>query len=205
MTHRFTAGTLAGLVLAMLAGTAAAQGASAPTSPAKRELVARILRLQQPDFEAVAHSLVERPLGQMLQQVGALIQNQVPPDKREAVAKQVDVEVKKYIDEAYPLIRDRAVKIAPATIGAALEARMSEDELKTLIAWLESPANKKFLQVAGEARNGFVQQVLREGGPLIDPKLQALDGRIRVVLGLPPAGAGPGPGPAQPPARPASK
>jgi hypothetical protein len=51
-------------------------------------------------------------------------------------------------------------------------------------------------------------QVRREAGPLVEPKLAALDGRIRAILGVPPLGAQPAPGaalPAKPPARPASK
>ena len=39
---------------------------------------------------------------------------------------------------------------------------MSEDELKQLLAWLESPTNKKYQQLAGEMRNNFVQKLLAE-------------------------------------------
>jgi hypothetical protein len=79
---------------------------------------------------------------------------------------------------------------------------MSEDELKTLLAWLESGANKKYQQIAVEARNSFVQQIMTEAGPAVQPKLQALDSRVRVILGVGPANAAPA---ATPPARPASR
>ena len=77
---------------------------------------------------------------------------------------------------------------------------MSEDELKQLLAWLQSPAAKKFQEIAAEARNDLVQQVSRDAGPLIQPKLVALDGRIRVILGVPPAASAAAPAP-----RPASR
>ena len=148
--------------------------------------------MQQADIESAARSLVEQPAASMMREAGlAMQQLQMPPEKFQAIGKQIEAEVKKYVDEAYPLVRDKALKIAPTTIGAALEAKMSEDELKQLLAWLESPTAKKFQQVAGEARNEFVQQIRTEAGPLVQPKLVALDGRIRVILGVPPAGAQP--------------
>lgn len=212
MKQRTWSLAIAGVIALTTATAAGAQGkASAPVttsttsapSAAKKELVQRILRLQQNDVDALARSLVERPAAQMMQEAGLALQQQIAPDKREAAGKQIEAEVKKYVDEAFPIVRDRAQKAAPATIGVALETKMSEDELKQLLAWIESPAAKKFQQVASEARNGFVQQVMREAGPLVDPKLHALDGRIRVILGVPPAGteAGPAAAPAKPPGK----
>jgi hypothetical protein len=82
---------------------------------------------------------------------------------------------------------------------------MTDEELKLLIAWLESPTAKKYQSLGVELRNNFSQKLVAEMPPLLDPKLQALDGRIRTILGVPPAGA-PAPGPAAaPPPRPASK
>ena len=91
----------------------------------------------------------------------ALQQQQMPPEKREAIGKQIEAEVKKYVEEAYPLVRERALKLAPTTIGAVLEEKISEDELKQLIAWLESPTNKKYQQLGREMRNDFVAEAGR--------------------------------------------
>ena len=141
----------------------------------------------------------------MMQEAGLVLQRQVPPDKREAIGKAIEAEVKKYVEESYPLVRERAIKLAPSTLGAALEEKFSEDELKQLIAWLESPVNKKFQQL------GHGPQRLRaEGARRIDRRGrsegQALDARIRVILGVPPAtqgsaASGAPPRPAPPAAR----
>lgn len=180
--------SLAGGFAVSMATLATAQS-SAPATAAKKELVQRLLRAQQSDIEGVARSLVERPAAQMMQEAGLAIQRQIPADKREAVGKAIEAEVKKYVDEALPIVRERAIKLAPTTIGPVLEAKMSEDELKTLLAWLDSPTYKKYTSLGTEMRNGFVQQLLREAGPLVEPKAQALDGRIRVILGVAPAQA----------------
>jgi uncharacterized protein len=199
MTHRHPGRVIAGLLAAAALGGAAAQGTTTTTtstvSPAKKELVQRVLRVQQGDIDAIARSLVEQPAARMLQEAGLAVQQlQMPQDKATATMRQIEVEVKKYVDDALPPVRERATKIAPSTIGTALETKMSDDELKLLLAWLESPTAKKFQQVGSEARNNFVQQVLRDAGPLVQPKLQALDGRIRVILGVPPLGADSGAG-----------
>ena len=183
----------AALAVAIASGAAGQAQVSTASSPAKKELVQKILVLQQGEIEQVARNIVERPAAQMMQEAGLAMQRQVPPDKREAMGKAIEAEVKKYVDEAYPLVRERAIRLAPSTLGAALEEKFSEDELKQLLAWVESPVNKKFQQL-GPARNAFVQKVLSESIAAVDPKVGALDARIRVILGVPPANQGAAPG-----------
>jgi hypothetical protein len=201
-------GACLALVLAFGVGaqtTTSTTTAPTASSPAKKELVQKILQLQQPEIENVARSIVERPAAQMMQEAGLAMQRQVPPDKREAMGKAIEAEVKKYVDESYPLVRERALRLAPSILGAALEEKFSEDELKQLLGWLESPVNRKFQQLA-TVRNTFVQKVLSESIAAVDPKVGALDARIRVILGVPPANSapaasGPPPRPAPPAAR----
>ena len=132
------------MITAALALFAAATLAQAET---KKELVQKVLLLQQPLIENISRSIVERPAAQLMQAAGQALQTQVPADKREAVGKSVQADVKKYVDEATPLLRERAIKLAPSTFGVALEEKFTEAELKQLIAWLESPVNKKFQQL----------------------------------------------------------
>ena len=165
----------------VLASAASAQGTT------KKELVQRVLQAQQFEIESVSRNIVERPAAQMMQEAGLAMQRQVPVDKREAMGKAIEAEVRKYVEESYPLVRERALKLAPTTIGAVLEEKMTEDELKQLVTWLESGTNKKFQQLGPDMRNSFIQKVLAESGPVVDPKIKALDSRMRVILGVPPA------------------
>ena len=176
------------LIAALLALTALA---TAHAQDGKKELVQRLLVLQQPGMEQVARNLVERPAMQMMQEVATVVQRQVPPDRREAVGKQIETEVRKYVDESLPIVRERAVKLAPTTVGPLLEERFTEDELKQLIAWYESPVNKKYQQLGAEMQNAFVQKLVAEARPAIDPKIQALGTRLQAVLGTAPPGAAP--------------
>lgn len=178
---------IAAFVLAGASGLLHAQSANpgAVTSPAKKELVQKLLVLQQPAIDNIARGLVERPIVQMTQEVRLALQ-QVPADKREAVAKSIDTDIKTYIGDATPLVIERATKLAPSTIGSILEDKFSEDELKQLVAWFESPVNKKFTQFGAEMQGNFTQRVLTESAPVVDPKLQTLFKKVRSDLGVPP-------------------
>ena len=160
---------------------------AAPASAAKKELVQKLMVLQQPGIEGLARNLVEQPAVQMLQAAGRAL-GQVPADKREAVGKGIEADIKKYVEEATTIVRERAVKLAPSTIGAAMEEKFTEDELKQLIAWLESPVNKKYAQLGPEIQSGFTQKLVAEARPSIEPKIQALEAKVRSALGTPAAG-----------------
>ncbi len=187
------------LALVACASLAHAQGST------KKELVARLLQLQQPSIEALARNIVERPAVQMMQAAAATMQVQVPPSRREAVAKTVDAEIRKFVDEATPLLAARAVKVAPAAYGNLIEEKFSEDELRQLIAWLESPVNRKFQQQLPELQGAFTQKLLAEAGPMLEPRLKALHARLQATLDVAPPDAASAPKATAPAARAASK
>jgi hypothetical protein len=170
----------------------------------KKELVNRIVLLQQPGVEAMARGLAEQPAVQLSMQARQLIQN-VPADKRDAVVKALDTELKKYADEAVPLLRDRAIKLAPSVIGTELESNFNEDELKQLIAWFESPVIKRFQQLAPGIQRNLSDKLVNETRAQIEPKLSALEAAMAKQLGVTPANAGGAPGPAPAAAMPGNR
>lgn len=180
---------LAALLAAVALGPLHAQTSS---SPSKKELVAKVLQLQQPGIDAMARALVEQPAAQMMQQAGPALQQRVPADRREAVGKEIQADVRKYIDETVPMVRERATKLAPSTIGAILEEKMTDDELKQIIAILESPTNRKFQSLAPEMQRTLTEKLVGEARPTVEPKVRALEQSIGRRLGIAPAGAASG-------------
>jgi hypothetical protein len=170
------------------ASVAAASAPAIPSSPAKKQLVAKVIALEQPMYEGIARDIVMRPAVQLGQAAAGALQG-VPADKREAMGRSIDVDIRKFIDDSIPQLRDRAVSLAPATLGPILEEKMSEDELKQLAAWLDSPVAKKYEQIGGPMQQALGQKLITEAGPLLSPKLQALETKVRGTLGLPPPGA----------------
>jgi hypothetical protein len=155
----------------------AAKPAAAPSSPAKKALVARLLAVQMPGIEGSARQVAEQPAAQMLQQAGNALQR-LPADKREALWRDIQSDARKYAEEAGNLAKDRANKLAPSTIGAALEERFTEDELKQLVTLLESPAYKKLAGMGGELNRGLLEKLVPEIRPTLEPKLKALEQSI---------------------------
>lgn len=184
---------------------ALACGAQAQSSAAKKELVAKVLQLQQPGIELAGQALAERPAAQLMQQAGIALQTKVAPEKREAVAKEIQADVKKYTDEAVPLLRERAVKLAPTSIGPVLEEKFTEDELKQLITIIESPVNRKFAQMTGELQKSLIDKLVADMQGTIDPKVKALELSIGQRLGLPAKSDAPVSKAAKPAAKAASK
>lgn len=168
----------------MLALLALAGAVQADTSAAKKDLVAKVLQLQQSATESTAQALAERPALQMMQQAGFTLQSKISPDKREAVWKEIQSDVKKYVDEAVPLVRERAVKLAPSTVGVLLEEKFSEEELHQLIALIESPVNRKFLQLGGQMQKALIDKLVAETQGAIEPKVKVLEQAIGKRLGV---------------------
>lgn len=156
----------------------AAPAAAAATSPAEKELIARLLKLQQPGIEALARQLVEQPAVQLLNQAGMAMQARVPPDKRETLAKEIDADVQKYVAEAVPLARERAVRLAPGTVGKLLEDRFTEDELRQIVTTLESPVYAKYMQLSGDMQKALLERLVAETRPTIEPKIKALEASL---------------------------
>ena len=189
----FSLSALASLAVALALGWALP--AQAQNSAAKNELVVKILQLQRPAIEGLATVLAQQPAQQMMQQAGIALQTRIEKDKREAIAKEIQADLKKYADEVVPLVRERAVKLAPASIGVLLEEKFSEDELRELIKIMESPVNKKFALLNGDMQKTLSEKLVAETRPLVAPKVQALEQSVAKRLGITPAA----------PAKPASK
>jgi len=184
--------------------------AHAQSSPAKKELVAKLLQLQQPGVDAMSRMMAEQPVIQLMQQADNVLRSQIPPEKREATLTALKADAQKFLDEAVPVIRDRANKLVPSTVGTIMEEKFTEDELKQLIAWQESPVKKKYEQIGGEMQNALVPKLRAEVSPALDPKLQALQQKmgdtLRTAAGQSAAPAGAKPAkPAASGAKPAAK
>jgi hypothetical protein len=165
-------------LLTAAAATASAQGTA---SPAKKELVQKVLTLQQPAIEGLGTALATQTANQVLQAAGQAMAG-VPADKREALGAELQAEARKFFEDIAAILRSGAVKTAPSTIGAALEEKFSDEELKTLVAWLESPVSKKFQQMSSELQQSLGQKLVADTRAQIDPKLKALETVMRNKL-----------------------
>ena len=185
LTAALIAATFTAVFTATFTPSAQAQTpAQTPPAAGKKELVARILQLQQPGIEAMARGLAEQPALQLMQQAGQALQR-LPAERREAVARDIEADLRKYAEEAGPIVSARAAKLAPGTIGPLLEERLNEDEMRQVIAMLESPVIRKFQGMAGDMQKALTEKLVGETKADIEPKVRAMQQTVAKRLGLP--------------------
>jgi hypothetical protein len=164
-------------------------GSSMAMAQDKSAMVKQFLDLQRPGIEALARGLVEQSSAPIAQAGSQYLQTQVPAEKREAAAKAADAELKKYFDDAYPLVRDKAVALAPDALGPILRDNFSEEELRQLLAWINSPLSKKYQELNPKMQTALTEKLVAETRSSIEPKMRTLDANVAKALGAPTEGA----------------
>lgn len=172
------------ITLIVAASAASAAGAPKTIPPAKQELVQRVLQLWQVD--ALAQSMLQDSVTDAVGQARAVIQGRVPTERRDATMREVASDAKKFLEENSPLVRASAQKLIPTTVAPMLAEKFTEDELRQLIAMLESPVKKKFEEMVPGMQRALGEKLALESRPVIDPKLddfrQRISARLRTAM-----------------------
>ena len=181
--------------------TTALAASSIAMAQDKAPLIKQFIELQRPGIESLARGLVEQSSAPIAQAGSAYLQAQVPADKREAAAKAADAELKKYFDESYPIVRDKAVQLAPDALGPLMDQSFTADELKQLVAWISSPLSKKYQELNPKMQTALTEKLVAETRSTIEPKMKTLDENVAKALGAPAGGAAPTASRPAPPAK----
>lgn len=194
------------LLLSLTALASHAQSTPAAPSastPAKKELIQRVLKLQQGGIERLATAMTEEPALLLADRASEIIAAKVPKERQETVAKEVQAELQKYLKDTVPLVRRSAQQLAPGTIGAVLESKFNEEELREIVAMLESPAYGKYQQLSGEMQQSLQAKLVSDTRATVEPRVQALEKTLgdRLTAATSAAAATP----AKPAAKPAAK
>jgi uncharacterized protein len=178
----------------------------AGASAASKELVQRLLAQQRQGVERMALQMVEQPALQMMQGAAAAVQR-VPAERREALARELQSDARKYVEDTYPAVRDRAVALMGSTLAPMLEERLTEDELREVLRILESPAHRKYQALAPELAQAMQRALVEQTRASVEPKVAALEQtmRRRIEPAAGPSGGPAGSAPAAAASRPAAK
>ncbi|MFM9921540.1 DUF2059 domain-containing protein [Variovorax sp. H27-G14] len=167
----------------------------------KATLIKQFIDIQRPGIESLARGLVEQSSAPIAQAGSQYLQTQVPEAKRESAAKAADTELKKYFDDAYPIVRDKALQLAPGALTPLLEQNFSEDELKQLLAWINSPLSKKYQELNPKMQTALTEKLVTDTRGTIEPKMRALDENVAKALGAPTEAPAAAKAPAKAPAK----
>lgn len=187
------------LLAAGVLAAALPAAAQAPAPQTKKDLVARLVQLQQPGVDQMARSLAEQPAVAVMQQAGPMLQR-MPAERREALARDIEADLRQYAEQAVPIVRDKATKAAPQVLGTMLDERMTEDELRQVIAALENPAVRKFQGMNADMQRALTEKTVAESKAEIEPKVRAMQQTVAKRLGVTqPAASAPAAGGAKKP------
>ncbi len=172
------------LLASLLAFTVGAQAQTAAVSPQKQQLIDQILQAQRDGIDQLARQLVEQPAVQLLQRAAALVRRNVAADQQQAMGQALQGDVRKYADETFPVVRDRARALAPASVGPVMAENLSEAELQEVLAVFKSEAWRKFQGLAPEMQKALGEKLVADVKPQMEIKLKALDQTMAKRLGL---------------------
>lgn len=184
--------TLKKLALASALLCVLATPAAHAQSAAKKELISKLLVLQQAGIDNTARGIIEQQPMQMAAAAQKMIMQNVPEDKRQATARAVDAELKKYVEAATPVIQASATKVAQTNMTPILDEKFTEEELRTLVSVLESPVLKKFQGMLPELTDKLLDKIIADARPGVDPFLNKTAANVRQILANASAGSASG-------------
>lgn len=180
---------LSGIAAGQAWGQASSAAASAPISPAKQALVKKVVDLQMPGIDGFARSVLRETIAPLLTTANQLLNAQVPADRRQATRKAIEDEVKKYFDSSDALMRERTRAAANDLLPAAIAQQFSEDELRQLVAWLESPVSRKYVQLQPQVQQAIGRKVVTDVRQVLQPRASELEKAVVRHLNLKPGTA----------------
>jgi hypothetical protein len=122
---------------------AVSTGASA--QDAKKTLATKLAQMQaKSDGAAMANQLTADAVQLPLSTWSQRLDESVPPARQKDVRDKLDVELKKFADNTHKAIEAQVGKAAETALVPLFMDKLSEDEMKTIIAYMESPAALKF-------------------------------------------------------------
>lgn len=157
-----------------------AKSAQSPIPPAKLQLMQKIVELLHVDGLGV--TMLQDPVSKAIGQARVTLVARAPADRHEAAMRDITSEAKKFMDEATPIVRTSAQKHIPSTVYPLLAEKFTEDELRQIIAILESPVKQKFEAIVPEMQKTLGEKLAAETRPVIDPKMENLTQRIGLRL-----------------------
>jgi hypothetical protein len=118
----------------------------------------------------------------------ALQTAQVPQERKDKTMKDIGTDVQKYIDTTMPMAIASAKKATGPAVAPILAQNFSSEELRQLIALLESPIKDKFEKLVPQMENAVGQKVTAEIAPQVNKNVQvmteAVGTKLRVAVTL---------------------
>ena len=151
----------------------------------KKELATRIVNLQKAqDMDAL--------LAQLAGSANKVVVNnwlprldKLPAAKQKAAADQLDSELKKFNDDNVRTIKAKNDKLSLEVLVPAYAEKFSTEELKQLVAFLESATIKKYYAANPQLANLLAQRLVEATQADVEARIKTFDLRAAQIVGVP--------------------
>lgn len=172
-----------GAVLALAAACALPAGSALADEASKRALAVKLAQLQQSnDKEAITGQLTASAVQPLIVRWSQELEKSVPAARQQEVRNQLDAELKKFADKTE---KNVTAQVAPAAEGALVPVfmeKLSEDELKTIVTYLESPASTKFQNLGVEAGNAWATKIIEATKDAVERDAKSFDAAAKRII-----------------------
>ena len=149
----------------------------------KKELATRIVNLQKTqDMDALIAQLAGTANRAVVETWLPRLDN-MPAARQKAVADQLDVELKKFNDDVVRLIKTRNERVSLDVLVPAYSERFTADELKQLVAFLESPVIRKYYAANPHMANLLAQKLVDATRADVQARTKEFDTRAARIVG----------------------
>jgi uncharacterized protein len=167
----------------VVASTAHAQSTTSAAAPdaEKQKLIDHILVLFHPENGVL--QAVQQPGVKAMQQSSVALQTaQVPQERKDKTMKDIGVDVQKYIDTTTPIAIASAKKFTEPAVAPLLAQNFTTEELRQVVALLESPVKAKFEKLVPQMEAAVGQRVQEDIAPQVNKNIQALTESVGTKL-----------------------
>lgn len=174
-----------GKTLLPLALTLALACTPALAQQSKQALATRLVQLQvQLDGDAMTEQLAATAIGPLVAKWSQRVQESVPADKQRDVTQKLDAELEKLGNATEQAIQGQLKPAAEAALVPLYMQRLTEDDMKAVIAYLESPASEKFQSLSRESTEAWAQKIVDISEAQVKSKVDAFEAAAIGIVGV---------------------
>lgn len=163
--------------------------AAAPAS--KQALAETLAQIQvESDGGAVEQQLIASALQPLMAHWTQQIGETVPEAQREAVSTQLDGELQKTQTQLQKLITPQVSKAAKTALAPVFAAKLSQQDLQTIVTFMQSPARQHLQALAGDASDAWFRSVIDATRAQVETDTRALDARAQKIISAAAANTG---------------
>ena len=167
----------------LLVAVSALPMSAAAQNDGKRALAVKLAQMQQKaDGPGMTEQLTASAVQPLLAGWSQRLDEAVPPAKQKEVREKLDVELKKFAESTQKAIEAQVAKAAEAALVPVFMEKLSEDEMKTVIAYMESPASAKFQALGPDAANAWAKRIIDATKPGVEGSAKSFEAAASKIV-----------------------